>query len=73
MDKVMQNLRGGGGGISCIMVEVQVTYKYSVVKSSDMSRDHLLLKILTDLQIGDGFKKTELKREHVFVIHTKYF
>ena len=62
----MQNLRGGsgggGGGISCIMVEVQVTYKYSVVKSSDMSRDHLFLKILSDLQIGDGFKKTEIKR-----------
>ena len=43
----MQNLRGlwgGGGGISCIMVDVQVTYKYSVVKSSDMSRDHFFLK-----------------------------
>ena len=53
---------GRGGGISCIMVEVQVTYKYSVVKSSDMSRDHLFLKILSDLQIGDGFKKTEIKR-----------
>ena len=61
----MQNLKGGGGGggwISCIMVDVQVTYKYCVVKSSDVSRDHLFLKILTDLKIGDGFKKTEIKR-----------
>ena len=64
MHKVMQNLRGGGGGggISYIMVEVQVTYKYCVVKSSDVSRDHLFLKILTDLQSGDRFKKTEIKR-----------
>ena len=56
----MQNLIGGG--ISCIMIDVQVTYKYCVVKSSDVSRDHLFLKILTDLKIGDGFKKTEIKR-----------
>ena len=64
MDKVMQNWRGGGGGgegrISYIMVEVQMTYKYCVVKSSDVSRYHLFLKILTDLQIGDRFKKTEI-------------
>ena len=53
---------GGGGGISYIMVEVQVTYKYCVVKSSDVSRDHLFLKMLTDLQSGDRFKKTEIKR-----------
>ena len=56
----MQNLRAGG--ISWIMVDVQVTYKYCVVKSSDVSRDHLFLKMLTDLQSGDRFKKTEIKR-----------
>ena len=60
MDKVLQNLRAGG--ISWIMVDVQVTYKYCVVKSSDVSRDHLFLKILTDLQIGDRFRETEIKR-----------
>lgn len=60
MDKVLQNLRAGG--ISWIMVDVQVTYKYCVVKSSDVSRDHLFLKILTGLQIGGRFKKTEIKR-----------
>ena len=60
MDKVLQNLRAGG--ISWIMVDVQVTYKYCVVKSSDVSRDHLFLKILTGLQIGGMFKKTEIKR-----------
>ena len=60
MDKVLQNLRAGG--ISWIMVDVQVTYKYCVVKSSDVSRDHLFLTILTDLQIDDRFKKTEIKR-----------
>lgn len=56
----MQNLRAGG--ISWIMVDVQVTYKYCVVKSSDASRDHLFFKILTGLQIGGRFKKTEIKR-----------
>ena len=49
--------------LSWIIVDVQVTYKYCVVKSSDMSRDHFFfLKMLNDLQIGDGFKKTEIKR-----------